>query len=129
MRLSSFFSFFSIAATDRHLPSPPPWSIGSWHVTASVWQSCVLPVLNSPNISVMDPVSMPPCESKQASKKQEEEEREEAARSMKKKKEVEVVSFILLCLLFFHAPRKWLVDLMELFSDLAITCRAPGSRW
>ena len=30
------------------LPSAPPWSSGSWHVTASVWHSCVLPVLNSP---------------------------------------------------------------------------------
>lgn len=31
----------------------------TWHVTASVWQSCVFPVRNSPNISVIEPVSMP----------------------------------------------------------------------
>ncbi|KAE9533850.1 hypothetical protein AGLY_008929, partial [Aphis glycines] len=29
-------------------------------VTAKVWQICVLPVLNSPNISVIEPVSIPP---------------------------------------------------------------------
>ena len=34
----------------------------TWHVTHSVWQSCVLPLLNSPYISVMDPVSMPPTQ-------------------------------------------------------------------
>ena len=45
---------------NRHLPSPPPCSIGSWHVTASVWHSCVLPVRNSPNTSVSEPVSSPP---------------------------------------------------------------------
>ena len=37
--------------------------IFTWHVTARVWHSCVLPVLNSPNISVMEPVSIPPCNS------------------------------------------------------------------
>ena len=35
------------------LPSPPPWSMGIWHVTHSVWHSCVLPVRNSPKSSVM----------------------------------------------------------------------------
>lgn len=44
----------------RHLPSPPPCEIGSWHVTANVWHSCVFPVRNSPNTSVIEPVSMPP---------------------------------------------------------------------
>lgn len=32
----------------------------TWQVTASVWQSWVFPVRNSPKISVMDPVSIPP---------------------------------------------------------------------
>jgi hypothetical protein len=32
----------------------------TWHVTHSVWHSCVLPLLNSPYSSVMEPVSMPP---------------------------------------------------------------------
>jgi hypothetical protein len=41
-------------------PSPPPWSIVIWQVTHSVWQICVLPVRNSPNISVILPVSIPP---------------------------------------------------------------------
>lgn len=44
----------------KHFPSPPPWLIGNWHVTANVWHNCVLPVRNSPNISVIEPVSMPP---------------------------------------------------------------------
>lgn len=69
------------------LPSPPPWSIGSctqstanlsspaqlpprnetageptWQVTASVWHNWVFPVRNSPNISVMEPVSIPPAQ-------------------------------------------------------------------
>ncbi|KAH3668955.1 hypothetical protein OGAPHI_002710 [Ogataea philodendri] len=44
----------------KHFPSPPPLSIGSWQVTARVWQSCDFPVLNSPNTSVMAPVSTPP---------------------------------------------------------------------
>ena len=30
------------------LPSAPPCASGSWHVTASVWHSCVFPVRNSP---------------------------------------------------------------------------------
>lgn len=34
--------------------------IFTWQVTAKVWQICVLPVLNSPNISVIEPVSIPP---------------------------------------------------------------------
>ena len=42
------------------MPSPPPLLIGNWHVTHKVWQIYVFPVLNSPNISVIDPVSMPP---------------------------------------------------------------------
>lgn len=33
----------------------------TWHVTQSVWHSCVFPQRNSPYISVMDPVSMPPA--------------------------------------------------------------------
>ena len=33
----------------------------TWHVTHSVWHSCVFPHLNSPYISVMDPVSSPPA--------------------------------------------------------------------
>lgn len=32
----------------------------TWQVTQSVWQSWVLPDRNSPYISVMDPVSIPP---------------------------------------------------------------------
>lgn len=44
----------------RHFPSPPPWLMGNWHVTANVWHNCVLPVRNSPNISVIEPVSRPP---------------------------------------------------------------------
>jgi len=32
----------------------------TWQVTASVWQICVFPVRNSPNISVILPVSIPP---------------------------------------------------------------------
>ena len=47
----------------RHFPSPPPMSNGSWHVTARVWHIWLLPVLNSPNISVMEPVSTPPARS------------------------------------------------------------------
>jgi hypothetical protein len=43
------------------LPSPPPISKGSWHVTASVWQIWLFPVLNSPKISVIEPVSIPPA--------------------------------------------------------------------
>lgn len=72
------------------LPSPPPWSIGScgttktwqmkipygnaffvelcldstWQVTASVWHNWVFPVRNSPNISVMEPVSIPPAKNR-----------------------------------------------------------------
>lgn len=34
--------------------------VRTWHVTHSVWHSCVLPLLNSPYSSVMEPVSMPP---------------------------------------------------------------------
>ena len=34
----------------------------TWQVTAKVWQSCVFPVRNSPKISVMDPVSIPPSQ-------------------------------------------------------------------
>ena len=33
----------------------------AWHVTASMWQICVLPVRNSPYISVMEPDSTPPA--------------------------------------------------------------------
>lgn len=44
-------------------PSPPPASRGSWQATQSVWQSWVLPVRNSPNTSVRDPVSIPPSRS------------------------------------------------------------------
>ena len=33
----------------------------TWQVTASVWHSWVFPVRNSPNISVMEPVSIPPA--------------------------------------------------------------------
>lgn len=44
----------------KHFPSPPPWLTGNWHVTAIVWHNCVLPVRNSPNTSVIEPVSMPP---------------------------------------------------------------------
>ncbi len=36
-------------------------SKGSWQVTARVWQICDFPVRNSPNISVTEPVSMPPA--------------------------------------------------------------------
>ena len=36
-------------------------SKGSWQVTARVWQICDFPVRNSPKISVMEPVSMPPA--------------------------------------------------------------------
>lgn len=43
-----------------HFPSPPPWLIGNWQVTANVWHNCVFPVQNSPNTSVIEPVSMPP---------------------------------------------------------------------
>jgi len=32
----------------------------TWQVTAKVWHNWVLPVLNSPKISVIDPVSKPP---------------------------------------------------------------------
>ena len=32
----------------------------TWQVTANVWHICVFPVLNSPNISVIEPVSIPP---------------------------------------------------------------------
>ncbi len=45
----------------KHLPSPPPTSMGNWQVTAKVWHNCVFPVRNSPKSSVRDPVSMPPC--------------------------------------------------------------------
>jgi len=34
--------------------------IFTWQVTANVWHNCVLPVLNSPKISVIEPVSKPP---------------------------------------------------------------------
>ena len=46
---------------NRHFPSPPPMSNGSWQVTARVWQIWLLPVRNSPKISVTEPVSMPPA--------------------------------------------------------------------
>lgn len=42
------------------LPWAPPSSVGSWHVTHRVWQSCVFPHRYSPWISVIDWVSMPP---------------------------------------------------------------------
>ena len=32
----------------------------TWHVTASVWHIWVFPVRNSPKISVIEPVSIPP---------------------------------------------------------------------
>ena len=47
----------------KHLPSPPPISNGNWQVTARVWQIWLFPVLNSPKISVIDPVSIPPARS------------------------------------------------------------------
>lgn len=46
----------------RARPSPPPAVMDIWHVTHSVWQSCVFPVRNSPKSSVMEPVSMPPAQ-------------------------------------------------------------------
>lgn len=42
------------------LPSAPPDSLLSCDVTHNVCMSCVLPDLNSPKNSVIDPVSMPP---------------------------------------------------------------------
>lgn len=33
----------------------------TWHVTHNVWHSWVLPLLNSPYISVIEPVSIPPA--------------------------------------------------------------------
>mmetsp|Transcript_119745 Transcript_119745/g.344091 ORF Transcript_119745/g.344091 Transcript_119745/m.344091 type:complete len:237 (-) Transcript_119745:16-726(-) len=44
----------------KALLSPPPLSMGNWQATQSVWQSCVFPQRNSPKISVICPVSMPP---------------------------------------------------------------------
>lgn len=41
-------------------PLPPPFSLGNWQVTQRVWASCVFPVLNSPNASVMAMDSIPP---------------------------------------------------------------------
>jgi len=55
---------FRINTQGTHtLPSAPPSEMGIWHVTQRVWQSCVLPVRNSPNTSVRDPVSIPPSRS------------------------------------------------------------------
>lgn len=45
-------------------PFPPPKSVGSWAVTHNVWHSCVLPVRNSPNTSVIDIDSIPPPNTK-----------------------------------------------------------------
>lgn len=47
----------------KHFPSAPPKLIGNWHVTAIVWHNWDLPVRNSPNNSVIDPVSIPPFKS------------------------------------------------------------------
>ena len=41
-------------------PSAPPWSLGSWATTASVWASCVFPQRYSPNTSLMLPDWKPP---------------------------------------------------------------------
>ena len=61
--LINWFAFIPSVSMYKHFPSPPPMSTGNWQVTAKVWQSWLLPVRNSPNNSVIDPVSMPPWRS------------------------------------------------------------------
>ena len=51
----------SLSLSHRTLPFAPPMLRGSCAATQSVWQICVLPVRNSPKISVMACVSMPPA--------------------------------------------------------------------
>ena len=54
-----FFHYTSLTDLKFRLVLFWPYS-PTWQVTASVWQIWVFPVLNSPNISVIDPVSIPP---------------------------------------------------------------------